>query len=158
MKFLSVRDPSASHFEVKVGISGKQRFLIKKSAKADNTLQIIDGANSNEWGLYVPPIPRDIAKYPLTWSRNARGQDSGENRRMLQVSSVGMGIIHLDMQITARGTIATLPNNAPTPVSLIEMQLGDGSIYIDAGSRNITATGNIQLNKRYIVDMVGFFA
>lgn len=159
MKVLAISDPSAYHFDIKPNKDGKVRFITKISKKADNRLQVIDGADSNEWGLYVPPaqVSTDITRFPLTWSGNARGQDGSESRRLLQVSAVGMGIIHLDMMVIRTGTIASLPNNAPTPTSLIEMQLGDGSIYIDRNSRSIVATGNVPLNRRFIVDMVGFF-
>lgn len=159
MKVLSMADPSPFYFNMKPNSQGRLKFIIQVSGKEDNQLQVLNGDNSNEWGLYVPPVPvsKVISRFPLTWTGNARGQDGNENRRVLQVSTVGMGIIHLDMQITNTGTIATLPNDAPTPVSLIEMQLGDGSVYIDGGSRNVIATGNVQRNKRYIVDMVGFF-
>lgn len=159
MKVLAISDPSAYHFDIKPNKDGKNRFIMKISKKADNTLQVIEGTNSNEWGLYVPPaqVSKAISRFPLTWTGNARGQDGNENRRVLQVSTVGIGIIHLDMQVIRAGTIATLPADAPTPTSLIELQLGEGSVYIDRGSRNIVAAGNVQLNKRYIVDMVGFF-
>lgn len=159
MKVLAISDPSAYHFDIKPNKDGKNRFIMKISKKAENTLQVIEGTNSNEWGLYVPPgqVSKVISRFPLTWTGNARGQDGNDNRRVLQVSTVGIGIIHLDMQITGTGTIATLPNDAPTPASLIEMQLGNGSIYIDSNSRNIIATNGVQFNKRYIVDMVGFF-
>lgn len=156
---LTIENPSALTFNIITNAQGKQRFITRVSTKSGNRLQVIEGENANEFGLYVPPaeMSKTISRFPLSWTGNARGQDGNENRRVLQVSSVGMGIIHLDMQITRTGTIATLPSDAPTPTSLIEMQLGDGSIYIDGGSRNIIATGNVQLNKRYIVDMVGFF-
>lgn len=159
MKVLTIENPSALTFNIITNAQGKQRFITRVSTKAGNRLQIVEGENANEFGLYVPPatVPKAISRFPLTWSGNARGQDSGESRRVLQVSSVGMGIIHLDMQLSGTGTIATLPDNAPTPTSLVEMQLDNGSIYIDGGSRNIIATSGVQMNKRYIVDMVGFF-
>ena len=69
------------------------------------------------------------------------------------------------MSPVAKSTIvATLPNDAPVPVTLIESQVWvgdvDTSIWVDPNSRSIrmslTANPNI-FNKRIIINIPGIF-
>lgn len=72
----------------------------------------------------------------------------------------GFGRIHLDFKTTGTNQhrVATLPANAPTPFKLIEQQLYDGTtVWIDRNSRDIYVAAGATANRRYIVDMVGFF-
>ena len=83
-------------------------------------------------------------------------------------SSTGVGILKVDMKVmspVAKSTIvATLPNDAPVPVTLIESQVWvgdvDTSIWVDPNSRSIrmslTANPNI-FNKRIIINIPGIF-
>lgn len=83
------------------------------------------------------------------------------DRRTVTILNNGFGIIHIDFKINSGSTgsrvIGFLPADCPTPLKLIETQLWDGrSIWIDAGSREITISSSV-LNTRYIADIVGFF-
>lgn len=83
-------------------------------------------------------------------------------------SSTGVGILKLDMKVmspVAKSTIvATLPNDAPVPVTLIESQVWvgdvDTSIWVDPNSRairmSLTANPSI-FNKRIIINIPGIF-
>lgn len=83
-------------------------------------------------------------------------------------SSTGVGILKVDMKVmspVAKSTIvATLPNDAPVPVTLIESQVWvgdvDTSIWVDPNSRairmSLTANPSI-LNKRIIINIPGIF-
>ena len=83
-------------------------------------------------------------------------------------SSTGVGILKVDMKVmspVAKSTIvATLPNDAPVPVTLIESQVWVGdvntSIWVDPNSRairmSLTANPSI-FNKRIIINIPGIF-
>lgn len=83
-------------------------------------------------------------------------------------SSTGVGILKVDMKVmspVAKSTIvATLPNDAPVPVTLIESQVWvgdvDTSIWVDPNSRairmSLTANPSI-FNKRIIINIPGIF-
>ena len=75
-----------------------------------------------------------------------------------------MGKIHIDgklLKATSVGVIARLPDDAPTPLSLVEagMYIGDalGSVWVNAKSRDIFTNG-FPVGKRIVVDLVGVFA
>lgn len=83
-------------------------------------------------------------------------------------SSTGVGILKVDMKVmspVAKSTIvATLPNDAPVPVTLIESQVWvgdvDTSIWVDPNSRSIrmSLTANPSIfNKRIIINIPGIF-
>lgn len=83
-------------------------------------------------------------------------------------SSTGVGILKVDMKVmspVAKSTIvATLPNDAPVPVTLIESQVWvgdvDTSIWVDPNSRairmSLTANPSI-FDKRIIINIPGIF-
>lgn len=83
-------------------------------------------------------------------------------------SSTGVGILKVDMKVmspVAKSTIvATLPNDSPVPVTLIESQVWVGdvstSIWVDPNSRairmSLTANPSI-FNKRIIINIPGIF-
>lgn len=83
-------------------------------------------------------------------------------------SSTGVGILKVDMKVmspVAKSTIvATLPNDAPVPVTLIESQVWvgdvDTSVWVDPNSRairmSLTANPSI-FNKRIIINIPGIF-
>lgn len=83
-------------------------------------------------------------------------------------SSTGVGILKVDMKVmspVSKSTIvATLPNDAPVPVTLIESQVWvgdvDTSIWVDPNSRSIrmSLTANPSIfNKRIIINIPGIF-
>ena len=82
-------------------------------------------------------------------------------KRRLTLSD-NLGIIHIDFQrsvdnISTVGTILAFPSDAPTPINTLEVQTWDGgSVYIEAGSRSVRCRG-ISANRRYVVDLIGFF-
>lgn len=89
------------------------------------------------------------------------GNTDNLERRVVTIMNNGFGIIHLDIKVTSGSTgarvIGFLPPECPTPTKLIEAQLWDGrSIWIDAGSREVTISSSV-LNNRYLTDLVGFF-
>lgn len=97
-------------------------------------------------------------QFTLTWASGVSSPDNNPERRKVTIQS-GLGIIHLDFTRTSLlgGVIATLPSACPTPQSLLEVQLHDGGqLWIEAGGRTINSSG-LTRDRRYIVDMVGFF-
>ncbi len=83
-------------------------------------------------------------------------------------SSTGVGILKVDLMIVSgvsQGTIiATLPNNAPVPATLVESQVWVGnaqtSIWVDPNSRVIRMYNTVDpsiFNKRMIINIPGIF-
>lgn len=82
-----------------------------------------------------------------------------EWRRSFTVQN-GYGQIHLDFKLKSGsgGEIAKLPDDAPTPVRLLEVQTNDGgTVWLDPQQRTIKG-GGLKPNTRYIVDLVGYFS
>ena len=116
----------------------------------------------------------DITVYKGTFTDKTKvkeGDFEGSNAPRITLtysSSTGVGILKVDMKVmspVAKSTIvATLPNDAPVPVTLIESQVWvgdvDTSIWVDPNSRSIrmslTANPNI-FNKRIIINIPGIF-
>ncbi|WGE32609.1 hypothetical protein NYR60_03080 [Actinobacillus genomosp. 2] len=99
-----------------------------------------------------------VNNYPLTFRGTATvfGGDRVD-RRNLAVRS-GVGIIHLDFQVSSSGQqqIAELSADSPTFIKLIEVQAtGGGTIWLDPGRRAIYASG-LSTGSRIIVDLMGF--
>ena len=85
------------------------------------------------------------------------GNDDGWGRKL--TLSDNLGIIHLNFKRTntANGTVLTLPSDAPTPITTLEVQTWDGgNVYIDPGTRTVKCSG-LSANRRYIIDLIGFF-
>lgn len=114
-------------------------------------------------------VKKELKKYNLKYTDASRFADNigkttdAANRLYLQMLD-GMGKIHIDGKLitpTSVGIIARLPDDAPTPLSLIEagVYIGDtfGSIWINTNSRDIFTNG-LLVGKRIVVDLVGFFA
>lgn len=101
--------------------------------------------------------------YDVIWGIATAGA-AGPNRGYLEYSTVsGFGKLHLDMNVPVSGSgngviLCTLPNNAPVPSRLLEVSINanNNSVYIDPNSRNIKGWG-VPGNKRYILDIVGFW-
>lgn len=114
-------------------------------------------------------VKRELKKYNLMYTDASRFADNVGNtndaaKRLYLQMLDGMGRIHIDGKLltpTSVGIIARLPDDAPTPLSLVEagVYIGDtfGSIWIPANSRDIFTNG-LPVGKRIVVDLVGFFA
>lgn len=116
----------------------------------------------------------DITVYKGTFTDKTKvkeGDFEGPNAPRITLtysSSTGVGILKVDMKVmspVAKSTIvATLPNDAPVPVTLIESQVWvgnvDTSVWVDPGSRSLrmsyTANPDI-FNKRIIINIPGIF-
>lgn len=113
--------------------------------KVDNKIELLHTVNTYEIAL------RGTARYGETggWTKRAYLQVSG-----------AVGYVHLDIRSSTRSTqvVGRLPDSAPTPTKLIEVQAFDGSTFwINEGARQVNATINTQ-DARYIVNIMGFFS
>lgn len=105
-------------------------------------------------------INRTPLRYPLSWGVGRVGaHEDHEDRRSLFVTKDGLGYIHLDFRVSTNGVlvIARIPDNAPTPISLIEVQVGGGSVWVERGSREIKSY-QVSRNTRHIINIPGIFA
>ena len=116
----------------------------------------------------------DLTVYKGTFTDKTKvkeGDFEGPNAPRITLtysSSTGVGILKVDMKVmspVAKSTIvATLPDDAPVPVTLIESQVWvgdvDTSIWVDPNSRairmSLTANPSI-FNKRIIINIPGIF-
>lgn len=115
-----------------------------------------NGAYSENGLLKMPPAEVPVQGYTATLTSNSTSRE--EYRR--EFFTYGkLGMLKLDIVWNGTGTsgsIATLPNNAPTFRGLVEVQSsGDSTFYISGGSRTVMAQGMVK-GKRYIVNLVGF--
>lgn len=57
------------------------------------------------------------------------------------------------------GVLCKLPNDAPVPTTLLEVSvdMNNNSVYIEPNSRNIKGWRLAGNNKRYILDLIGFW-
>ena len=103
--------------------------------------------------------------FDVTWGAAQAGA-YGANRGYLEYNPLtGFGKLHLDTRIPAAtgsgngGALCTLPTNSPVPTRLIEVSIdaNNNSIYIEPNSRTIKGWGVAGNNKRYIIDLIGFW-
>lgn len=102
--------------------------------------------------------------YDIVWGVAQAGAP-GAGRGYLEFNpATGFGKLHLDMKITTAGSgnggvLCTLPNDAPVPNRLLEVTVdtNNNSVYVEPNSRNIKGWGVVGNNKRYILDIVGFW-
>lgn len=106
----------------------------------------------------------EVKTYNIVWGLAVAGAVNGQRGYMEYNPHTGFGKIHLDMIVTKTGSenggvLCTLPNDAPVPTTLLEVSIDDknNSVYIEKGSRSIKGWGVAGNNKRYILDLVGFF-
>lgn len=102
-------------------------------------------------------------RFEVIWGVAVAGSP-GAGRGYLEWSPIsGFGKLHLDIKMTQNsgngGIIATLPANAPVPSVLLEtaVDASNNSIYVEPNSRNIKGWGVTGNNKRYILDIIGFW-
>ena len=102
--------------------------------------------------------------YDVIWGMAQPGA-AGPIRGYLEYSPIsGFGKLHLDMKVTGNGSgnggvLCTLPANAPVPTRLLEVSVdaNNNSVYVEPNTRNIKGWGVVGNNKRYILDIVGFW-
>lgn len=102
--------------------------------------------------------------YDITWGIAQAGAP-GNGRGYLEYNpATGFGKLHLDMKVTGNGSgnggvLCSLPNNSPTPKRLLEVSVdaNNNSVYVEPNQRNIKGWGVVGANKRYILDIVGFW-
>lgn len=87
-----------------------------------------------------------------------------EGRAFMKIDNItGFGIVHLDFRLPrlykAHTAVATLPENAPLPSDLMEVQVtpSGAMVYLNPGSREILVTSGFSSGVRYIANLVGFF-
>lgn len=105
-----------------------------------------------------------VKTYNVNWGIAQAGAP-GAIRGYLEYSPLsGFGKLHLDMKVTGNGSgtggvLCTLPNDAPVPSRLLEVSVdaNNNSVYVEPNSRNIKGWGVVGNNKRYIMDIVGFW-
>lgn len=103
--------------------------------------------------------------YDVIWG-TAQAGAAGAGRGYLEFNpATGFGKLHLDMRVTPAsgsgngGVLCTLPANAPVPTRLLEVSVdaNNNSVYVEPNTRNIKGWGVVGNNKRYILDIVGFW-
>lgn len=106
-----------------------------------------------------------IKTYDVVWG-NAQAGAPGAGRGYLEFNpATGFGKLHLDMKVVPAGgsgrgdVLCTLPNDAPVPNRLLEVSVdaNNNSVYVEPNTRNIKGWGVAGNNKRYILDIVGFW-
>ena len=108
-------------------------------------------------------VGASIKTHDIIWGIAIPGDGGGERGYLEWSPSVGIGKIHLDFKMTQPsglgGIICRLPNESPVPVRFLEVAVNSNlnSVYIEPGTRDIKAWGVEGNNRRYIVDIVGFW-
>lgn len=105
-----------------------------------------------------------IKIYDAIWGIAQPGA-AGQGRGYLEYNpATGFGKLHLDMKVTGNGpgnggVLCALPDNSPVPKRLLEVSIdaNNNSVYVEPNSRNIKGWGVAGANKRYILDIVGFW-
>lgn len=111
----------------------------------------------------VPSNVGVIKTHNLIWGIAIAGDNGGERGYLEWSPSTGFGKVHLDFKMTQPsgngGVICRLPNEAPVPVRHLEVAVDANlnSIYIEPGSREIRGWGVEGNNRRFMVDIVGFW-
>nr|DAH64741.1 MAG TPA: head tail connector [Caudoviricetes sp.] len=106
----------------------------------------------------------EVKTYNIIWGTAIAGAPNGDRGYLTYNPYTGFGKIHLDMRVTGANpsngsVLCTLPNDAPVPSRLLEVSIdaNNNSVYIEPNSRSIKGWGVVGGNKRYILDIVGFF-
>ena len=151
------------------GIKGEQGIQGKAGLTPELTFSLEDNGD-----LYVDinysaqvndvNVASATKTYDVTWGLAQAGAP-GPIRGYLEYSALsGFGKLHLDMKVTGNGSgnggvLCTLPNDAPVPTRLLETSIdaNNNSVYIDPNSREVKGWGVTGNNKRYILDLVGFW-
>ena len=108
-------------------------------------------------------VGASIKTHDIIWGIAIPGDGGGERGYLEWSPSVGIGKIHLDFKMTQPsglgGIICRLPNESPVPVRFLEVAVNSNlnSVYIEPGTRDIKAWGVEGNNRRYMIDIVGFW-
>ena len=144
------------------GLSPNFAFTLEENG--DLFVDINYGTSSN----VTPATPNTTSAatktYDVVWGIAQAGAP-GPIRGYLEYSALsGFGKLHLDMKVTGNGSgnggvLCTLPNDAPVPARLLETSVdaSNNSVYIEPNSRVVKGWGVAGNNKRYILDIVGFW-
>lgn len=126
----------------------------------------ISGGNTVTIPVSESAVPANmglIKTHDLIWGIAIAGDNGGERGYLEWSPSTGIGKVHLDFKMTQPsgngGVICRLPNEAPVPVRHLEVAVDANlnSIYIEPGSREIRGWGVEGNNRRFMVDIVGFW-
>lgn len=112
----------------------------------------------------TPTTTSATKTYDVVWGIAQPGA-GGLTRGYLEYSALsGFGKLHLDMKVTGAGSgsggiLCKLPDDAPVPTRLLETSVdaNNNSVYIEPNSHDIKGWGVAGNNKRYILDIVGFW-
>lgn len=112
----------------------------------------------------VAETSNEVKTYNIIWGVAIAGAPNGDRGYLTYNPYTGFGKIHLDMRVVGTNpsngsVLCTLPNDAPVPSRLLEVSIdaNNNSVYIEPNSRSIKGWGVVGGNKRYILDIVGFF-
>lgn len=91
------------------------------------------------------------------------GDNVGERNYLMYNPLYCNGQIHIEALLKKPfvdgGILFTLPESAPAPIRTVKSIVGDMSIYVNAGSRDVLVWGmGNRENVKVITDLVGFFA
>ena len=107
-------------------------------------------------------ISQPVEIYEVVWG-NAIASNPGADRGYLAFDPLtGWGYLHFDFKLkTPSGNgnmVASLPQNAPVAVRLIErsVDVNNNSIYVERNSRIVKGWG-VPANTRYIIDIIGYW-
>ena len=132
----------------------------------DNGQLSISGGNTVTIPVSESAVPSNVGSiktHNLIWGIAIAGDNGGERGYLEWSPSTGIGKVHLDFKMTQPsgngGVICRLPNEAPVPVRHLEVAVDANlnSIYIEPGSREIRGWGVEGNNRRFMVDIVGFW-
>lgn len=148
------------------GDNGTQPELTFTLAENGDLFVDIDYSNLAPSNAAAPnAINTSLTKmYDVTWGVAQAGAP-GNGRGYLEFNpATGFGKLHLDMKVTGNGSgnggvLCALPNNSPVPKRLLEVSVdaNNNSVYVEPNQRNIKGWGVAGANKRYILDIVGFW-
>lgn len=127
----------------------------------------ISGGNTVTIPLSASASPSNVGAsiktHDIIWGIAIPGDGGGERGYLEWSPSIGIGKIHLDFKMTQPsglgGIICRLPNESPVPVRFLEVAVNSNlnSVYIEPGTRDIKAWGVEGNNRRYMIDIVGFW-
>ena len=132
----------------------------------DNGQLSISGGNTVTIPVSESAVPSNVGSiktHNLIWGIAIAGDNGGERGYLEWSPSTGIGKVHLDFKMTQPSglgsVICRLPNEAPVPVRHLEVAVDANlnSIYIEPGSREIRGWGVEGNNRRFMVDIVGFW-
>lgn len=133
---------------------------------SNGQLSISDG-NTVTIPLSTSAVPSNVGTsiktHNIIWGIAIAGANGGERGYLEWSPSTGIGKVHLDFKMTQPSglgsVICRLSNDAPVPVRFLEIPVDSNlnSVYIEPGSRDIKGWQIEGNNRRYMIDIVGFW-